>query len=305
MKKSELRSLVREQVQAVLKESIVNEETAELRSLVREQVKAALSETKLNEFGFRDDEEDDDEMDDSRGMIGSRFGRFSDEDEEDDEEDYTPSEPTVRKRMTAKEAEAKIEEWLKSPKKYKSDEDLDLSDCDATSLPANFSKIKIIKGDLRLNGSKFTSLPNNLTIEGNLYAERTSITELPENLIIKGQARFQDSKLVKLPKNPKVGDWLDCDRTPIKTIPVGFTVNAKKGVQLSTCKNLIELPKGIKIKTDLDLMWSAIKTIPVDIEVGGTLNLKETSFSPESVSKPGREAALKKQFPKVNDIYIN
>ena len=80
MKKSELRALIREQVKSLLKESIVNEETAELRSLVREQVKAALSETKLNEFGFRDDEEDDDEMDDSRGMIGSRFGRFSDED---------------------------------------------------------------------------------------------------------------------------------------------------------------------------------------------------------------------------------
>jgi hypothetical protein len=52
-------------------------------------------------------------------------------------------------------------------------------------------------------------------------------------------------------------------------------------------------------------MWSCIKTIPADIVVGGRLNVKETSFSPENVGKPGREAELKKQFPKVNDIYIN
>ena len=43
-----------------------------------------------------------------------------------------------------------------------------------------------IEGDLDLEGTNITELPDNLTVGGYLYLEGTKITELPDNLIVGG-----------------------------------------------------------------------------------------------------------------------
>ena len=44
-----------------------------------------------------------------------------------------------------------------------------------------------LRGDLNLEGTAITELPDNLTVRGDLYLERTAITKLPKSMKVKGK----------------------------------------------------------------------------------------------------------------------
>ena len=66
-----------------------------------------------------------------------------------------------------------------------------------TELPDNLT----VDGDLFLNFAKITKLPDNLTVGGSLDIRHTNITKLPDNLKINGNLWLQDTKIVELPKD--------------------------------------------------------------------------------------------------------
>lgn len=58
-----------------------------------------------------------------------------------------------------------------------------LKDPQRTSLPDNLT----VRGNLDLRGTAITELPNNLTVRGSLYIDGAQITALPDNLIVDGE----------------------------------------------------------------------------------------------------------------------
>jgi hypothetical protein len=86
------------------------------------------------------------------------------------------------------------------------------------SLPDNLK----VTGDLVLsflgtkNNSQILVLPNNLFVGGNLLAYSCRVTTIGTNTIINGDAKFSNSKLTEIPKDLKVKGELDIYNTPIE-----------------------------------------------------------------------------------------
>ena len=70
-----------------------------------------------------------------------------------------------------------------------------------------------IKGDLDLEFSKITSLPEGLKVEGDLRLLESEITSLPEGLRVGGYLSLAFTKITSLPKGLQVGGNLFIDRT--------------------------------------------------------------------------------------------
>ena len=75
------------------------------------------------------------------------------------------------------------------------------------------------RGNLDLQRTRITKLPNNLKVGGWLNLEGTSIRELPDNLRVKGGLNLQRTQITKLPDNLRVGGYLDARETQIKKFP--------------------------------------------------------------------------------------
>ena len=80
------------------------------------------------------------------------------------------------------------------------------------------------KGDLNLDNTPITSLPQGLTVGGSLYLRNTNITSLPQDLKVEGYLDLSNTKITSLPQNLKVGGSLDLDNTLITSLPQGLTV---------------------------------------------------------------------------------
>ena len=61
-----------------------------------------------------------------------------------------------------------------------------------------------VTGDLDLDNTKITSLPDNLKVGGYLYLSNTKITSLPDNLKVGGSLDLRNTKITSLPDNIKV-----------------------------------------------------------------------------------------------------
>ena len=131
--------------------------------------------------------------------------------------------------------------------------------------------------DLDLQGTPITSLPEGLTVGGNLYLAGTPITSLPEGLI--------------------VGGGLYLGGTPITSLPEGLTVNGSLSLYGTS---ITSLPKGLTVGGDLYLYGTSITSLPEGLTVGGSLWLEGTPLS-----KKYSEEELKRMLPGVKgDIYI-
>jgi hypothetical protein len=81
------------------------------------------------------------------------------------------------------------------------------------------------QGNLNLEGTPITSLPDNLTkIGGYLNLMKTRITSLPENLTVGSSLYLRNTKITSLPNNLTVGGFLDLANTPITSLPDDLTV---------------------------------------------------------------------------------
>jgi hypothetical protein len=73
----------------------------------------------------------------------------------------------------------------------------------------------IVKGNLDLQGTKITQLPDNLKVEGYLYLHKTKIAQLPNNLKVGGYLDLTNTKITQLPNNLQVGGDLWLSNTPL------------------------------------------------------------------------------------------
>jgi len=100
-----------------------------------------------------------------------------------------------------------IQQYIKDGSKG----DLDLNGTSITSLPDNLK----VGGDLNLGYAPLTSLPDNLKVGGSLFLYFTEISSLPNNLKVGGSLSLYGTKITSLPNNLKVKGFLDLRKTPI------------------------------------------------------------------------------------------
>jgi hypothetical protein len=89
--------------------------------------------------------------------------------------------------------------------------DLDLRSVPITSL----SNLKIVYGNVRADYSRMTMLPNGLEVKGDLILYQTPITHLPNNLIVYGNLSLSATLIVFLPDDIIVLGELYLYNTPI------------------------------------------------------------------------------------------
>ena len=99
--------------------------------------------------------------------------------------------------------------------------DLYLDGTPITSLP---DILKYVGGDLNLYQSKIKSLPDNLKVEEHLVLANTPIEYLPDNLKVKGSILLTRSAIKSLPDNFKVGRSLYLENTSIEELPYNLEV---------------------------------------------------------------------------------
>ena len=169
--------------------------------------------------------------------------------------------------------------------------DLDLEDTSITSLPdglkvggsLNLKNTAItslpdglqVGGSLNLSETKITSLPNDLKVGYSLFLSYTAITSIPDGLIIRGNLSLNDTKITSLPEGLSVGDYLDLSRTPITSIPKDLKV----GGNLYLMDTKITSLPGLSVGGNLYLRNTKITSLPKDLKVEGDLDLRDTKIT--------------------------
>ncbi len=134
-----------------------------------------------------------------------------------------------------------------------------------------------VKGDLYLENSNITSLPEGLMVYGTLDLYRCKqLTSLPEGLEVGGMLNLEGLQMTSLPKGMKVGGILVLNFSEITSLPNDLDV--KGSIFLDHCHKLKSLPQGFEVRGNLTLYNSAIESIPEGLEVDGTLNIRYTNL---------------------------
>ena len=126
---------------------------------------------------------------------------------------------------------------------------------------------------LYLGGTQIQSLPDNLTVGGNLDLEGTPIQSLPDNLTVGGYLDLRGTPIQSLPDNLTVGGYLDLRGTPIQSLPDNLIVGGYldlRGTQIQS------LPDNLTVGGYLDLRGTQIQSLPDNLTVGGCLYLNGT-----------------------------
>ena len=123
-------------------------------------------------------------------------------------------------------------------------------------------------GNLDLQFSDVTSLPNGLTVENDLDLRGTLITKLPDGLIVCGDFYLNYTQITTLPDNLTVGGNLYLDHTPITSLPDNLTVGGKL-VLIGT--PITSLPNNLTVGDYLDLRDTSIASLPDNLKVGGKI----------------------------------
>jgi hypothetical protein len=83
------------------------------------------------------------------------------------------------------------------------------------------------KGDLILNNSPITSLPEGLSVGRDLNLSHTPITSLPQGLSVNGDLGLDFTAITSLPKGLSVGGDLYLRQTKITSLPEDLEVRGK------------------------------------------------------------------------------
>ena len=136
-----------------------------------------------------------------------------------------------------------------------------------------------VTGELLEDLLKFNpqfKIPNNLTVNGNLYLSYTKITSLPDNLTVNGNLFLRNTKITSLPNNLIVNGYLDLSKTLITSLPDNLTVNGT----LDLGNTLItSLPDNLTVNGNLDLSYTKITSLPDNLTVKGGLYLSNTPIA--------------------------
>ena len=149
---------------------------------------------------------------------------------------------------------------------------LDLQFSDVTSLPDNLT----VRGWLDLRGTHMTSLPDNLTVGGSLYLSYTQITTLSDNLTVEGGLDLSGTLITSLPDNLTVSGSLWLNNTPITSLPDNLKV--WRGLFLRGTP-ITSLPENLTVGVWLDLSGTLITSLPYNLTVGGSLYIRGTKIT--------------------------
>lgn len=128
--------------------------------------------------------------------------------------------------------------------------------------------------------------PDNLVFEGDLYLDWSEITELPEGLEVRGSAYLGNSKIKKLPKDLRVLWHLDLNGSEITELP--------KGLVVGRCLNL-EHTQIKKLPADLIVGYIILNNTKVKV-IPDTVTVKNRAFMSEAIFKQTAEG----KFVEVN-----
>lgn len=99
-------------------------------------------------------------------------------------------------------------------------------------------------GDLILNGTQITKLPNDMEVGGIIQARQTLLRELPDGFVCKNDLDMTGSEIESLPKGMKVGGWLTLHENDISTLPVDLSVGQSLVI---THTGIREIPDSVSI----------------------------------------------------------
>ncbi len=158
---------------------------------------------------------------------------------------------------------------------------------------------KIVEGDLNLQKSPLTNLPDGLSVKGGLYLRNSQITSLPEGLSVEGYLDLEGTHITSLPGDLSVGKSLSLSYTPITSLPEGLSVS---GNLFLSGSQITSLPENLYVKGGLFLNKTRIMTLPRGLYVGWDLNLDNTQITslPEDLYVEGRLHGIN---PKTNFRY--
>jgi hypothetical protein len=113
------------------------------------------------------------------------------------------------------------------------------------------NEVTKVIGDLNLNGTLITSLPDNLKVSGRLILDGTLITSLPDNLTVGGGLYLGSTRITSLPDNLTVHGDLGLSRTQIQSLPDNLTVTGD--LDLTSTPNLDKdnLPSSLVVKGEI------------------------------------------------------
>jgi len=139
-----------------------------------------------------------------------------------------------------------------------------------------------------------TSLPTNLTVNGNLNLKgATALRSLPDNLKVNGSLRLNNCvHLVSLPNSLKVGGAIILDYCHSLTLPDNLHVDGFLG--LNYCTSLTSLPNNLIVDESLWLAHcTSLTSLPSDLKVGKHLFLtndlhEQVKKDAERLKKEGR-----------------
>lgn len=122
----------------------------------------------------------------------------------------------------------------------------------------------VISKDLHL--SNISSIPENLTVNGNLYIEDSNNIKLPNKLTVKEQLWINKCNITSFPEELIVGG-LTIGNTPISSLPKKLVIsNPKQSILSFTNTNLSSLPDNLTTKT-LRINKAPINSIPNNLNV--------------------------------------
>ena len=128
-----------------------------------------------------------------------------------------------------------------------------------------------------LDASILSSIPDNFTVNGNLYASNCrKLKNLPKNLVVKGDLNISYTSVKRIPDDISIGRSLIVSNSKLEYIPDNFTVNGM--LNISGCKNLRYLPKNLEVKGELVMISTRIKSLPDDIIIEKDLNLTNSQL---------------------------
>lgn len=150
--------------------------------------------------------------------------------------------------------------------------DLDLRDITISSIPNDLT----VDGNLFLKGDNAKLMPDNLTVLDKLSIWCANIKSLPNNLVVRYGLDFIDSTIENIPNNTIIGGWLDLSGTAITELPDNLTIGGTLYLRNS---KITSLPNNLTVGGGIDLSNSSIKTIPQNLTVHTFLNLDNTNIT--------------------------
>ena len=119
---------------------------------------------------------------------------------------------------------------------------------EAEKLILQGKEVTKVIGDLDLDGTPITALPDNLTVHGSLDLNGTPITALPDNLKVGEDLYLDNTPITSLPDNLTVGEDLYLGGTKITSLPDNLTVSGNLYLRRTQYLDKNNLPSSLVVK---------------------------------------------------------